>query len=348
MSQQSQPFVSVVTPFYNTADFLAQCIESVLAQSYGHFEFVLVNNCSTDGSLEIAEDYARRNSRIRVVQNSTFLRQCENYNHALRQISPRSAYCKVVQADDRLFPTCLSRMVETAEAHPSAGIVGAYTLLDFGTHTVVYLTGLPYSTTFTTGREVCRRFLLRGTYVFGSPTATLFRSEIVRSRDPFYDVASVIEDVTVCFDVLQSWDFGFVHEVLTYTRRYNESAMSVLRGYHLMALTELLVVCQYGSVFLEREEHARRSRAVRRAYRELLGESVLEGRPKAFWDFHQRGLSAIGERFSRLSLAAWAGRALIGLALNPQRTAQRLLRRRTKSSPANLAKLQEHYNVNVQ
>ena len=56
----TRPLVSVVTPFYNTASYLAQCIESVLKQSYSEFEYILMDNCSTDGSSEIAETYARR------------------------------------------------------------------------------------------------------------------------------------------------------------------------------------------------------------------------------------------------------------------------------------------------
>ena len=56
----SRPLVSVVTPFYNTAPYLAQCIESVLTQTYPHFEYILMDNCGTDGSGEIAESYPRR------------------------------------------------------------------------------------------------------------------------------------------------------------------------------------------------------------------------------------------------------------------------------------------------
>ena len=52
MKLNPEPFVSVVTPLYNTEKYIAECIESVLTQSYEKLEYVIVNNCSTDTSLE--------------------------------------------------------------------------------------------------------------------------------------------------------------------------------------------------------------------------------------------------------------------------------------------------------
>src|SRR5271167_4723106 len=95
------PFVSVVTPFHNTKDYLAECIESVLRQTYCNWEYILVNNCSTDRSVEIAEHYVRLHpDRLRLEHNAVFVSQVQNYNQALRLISARSKYCKFVQADD--------------------------------------------------------------------------------------------------------------------------------------------------------------------------------------------------------------------------------------------------------
>src|SRR6185503_16132381 len=95
-----RPLVSVVTPFYNTAPYLAGCIESVLAQTHRDFEYLLVNNKSTDGSREIAARYSAQDSRLRVIDNPAFVGQVENYNGALAHISPASRYVKIVQADD--------------------------------------------------------------------------------------------------------------------------------------------------------------------------------------------------------------------------------------------------------
>ncbi|NIV53907.1 MAG: glycosyltransferase, partial [Gammaproteobacteria bacterium] len=69
MTGNREPFVSVVTPVYNGAKFLPECIESVLAQSYTNWEYIVVNNKSTDDTLAIAEDYARRDPRVRVHDN---------------------------------------------------------------------------------------------------------------------------------------------------------------------------------------------------------------------------------------------------------------------------------------
>src|SRR5437868_10080618 len=126
MTLVSEPLVSVITPVYNGEKYLAVCIESVLAQTYQNWEYVIVNNCSTDRSLEIAQAYAQQDARIRVHNNREFLKAMPNWNHALRQMATESAYCKIVHADDWLFPECLARMVEVAAAHPTVGIVSAY------------------------------------------------------------------------------------------------------------------------------------------------------------------------------------------------------------------------------
>jgi len=84
------PLVSVITPVYNCEEFLAECIESVLRQTYTNYEYIIVNNRSTDRTLDIASEYAKKDGRIRVHSNSEFVGVIENHNLAFRIIAPAS------------------------------------------------------------------------------------------------------------------------------------------------------------------------------------------------------------------------------------------------------------------
>jgi glycosyltransferase involved in cell wall biosynthesis len=316
--------VSVVTPFYNTARYLREAVESVLKQDYRNWEYVLVDNCSTDGGRAIAEEYAGKDARIRVVANTTFLTQVQNYNEALRHVSPASRYCKIVQADDWIFPECLSRMVAVAEAHPSVGIVSAYTLLG----SEVYLSGLPYPSECISGREVCRAYFTNGLYVFGNPNWIMYRSDAVRAREPFFDEASPAEDTEVCFEILRERDLGFVHQVLTYTRRENESITSGIKGFDPGRLTRFRCLKKYGRHFLDAGEYDRVARRIEADYFALLGEGVIRRRPKAFWDFHLQGMASVGATFTAALRRKYAALALLRLIGNPLDTVERLCRAR--------------------
>src|ERR1044071_3944387 len=95
----NSPKVTVLTPAYNEAKYIATCIESVLAQTYQNWEYIIVDNCSKDGTLEVARRYELRDKRIRVIHNETLLPQAKNFNFAVTQISADSEYCKFVQGD---------------------------------------------------------------------------------------------------------------------------------------------------------------------------------------------------------------------------------------------------------
>jgi glycosyltransferase involved in cell wall biosynthesis len=242
-----EPLVAVVTPVYNGAPWLAECIESVLGQTHQNWTYLIADNCSTDGSGEIADSYAASNSRITVHRHTTHKPAIPNWNRTLTLIPPEAAYCKMVLADDAIYPTCLQRMVEIAEEYPSVGVVSAYERRGDD----VALVGLPEDVRFFPGRELCHRVLTTGGYFFGTPTSTLLRADLVRARVPaFYNedyVAREPEDAErlerlwpadrsvfvhlhadseVCYALLAEHDFGFVHEVLTYSRMHPASITS--------------------------------------------------------------------------------------------------------------------------
>ena len=306
---QSAPLVSVVTPFYNTREFLADCVESVLRQTYPNYEYILVDNCSTDGSSELAENYAARfPERIRLIHTESFLSQVQNYNFALSCISPSSKYCKMVQADDWLFPDCVRSMVEVAEAHPTVGIVAAYQLE--GKH--VALDGLPYPCQELSGRETCRLYFLNHVYLFGTPTSLLLRAELIRLKNPFYEERyAPFEDAHACFKLLKTWNFGFVHQVLTFSRLDDKSILSRAREFGLLHLDRFLAVIVHGRDYLSEEEYARCLKASERRYFLYLSRCALRGRTREFWELHRNGLASVNYSFNRRKLCKWIPRAIL-------------------------------------
>lgn len=313
----TEPLVSVVTPVFNTEKYLAQCIESVLSQTYRNFEYVIVDNQSTDRSLEIAQWYAVRDSRVRVHRNEAFLAQMPNWNHALRLISDVSAYCKVVHADDWIFPDCIEEMVGCATRNPSVGLVGAYRLDE----NRVNLDGLSYPSHCTSGREIARMHLLGKVFVFGAPTSLLIRSDIVRARDAFYEENNPHADIDACLETLRVSDFGFVHKVLTFTRRHNESATSTARRFATTRVARLKTLEKYGPFFLEPDELEWRSRDAYADYYGFLARQLLEQQPRAFWRYHRNELAKIGRPLDNVKIGA----ALATQLLDTRRSARHVV-----------------------
>jgi glycosyltransferase involved in cell wall biosynthesis len=312
----ARPLVSVVTPVHNGELYLRQCIESVLAQTYDHWEYAILDNCSTDRSLEIAQAYAALDRRIVVLSNDSFLPQVKSLNKALSVISPDSKYSKMVLADDWIFPHCLEEMVRVAEQHPSAAIVSAYRLDDRR----VNCAGLPPEFSLFEGRDICRATLVNGIFVFGSPNTLLYRSDIVRQRLPFFNETSLHEDTEACYEILMQHDLGFVHQVLTFTRRQNGSLTAsrmVHDPHHL--LDQLIATLKYGPRCLDPEQYDSRRRLVEKAYYRFLAVRTLNRANAAFWHYHRTALEAVGYEIRRRKLAKQVVCAVLARIANPWR-----------------------------
>jgi glycosyltransferase involved in cell wall biosynthesis len=311
----------VLTPVYNGEKYLAECIESVLAQTYANWEYIIVNNHSKDCTLEIAQRYARMDHRIRVHNNQTFVGMIENHNIAFQQISPESTYSKMVHADDWLFPECIMQMVKVAEAYPSVSIVGAYGLRGCR----VTWDGLPYPSMVLPGREICRRTLFGGLYVFGSPTSLLIRSDPIRKRKTFYNEANIHADKEACFDLLQDSDFGFVHQVLTYSRQHSDAATSFSQRFNTYLLGTLIILTKYGHMYLDHQEYERFLKQHMKVYYTFLGQSMFHRRGKEFWDYHKNGIRGLGYSLSQAKLLEVMFLEVIEALFNPKRTTERIV-----------------------
>jgi len=323
-------FVSVLTPFYNTRQYLAECIESVLRQSYQHWEYILVDNCSDDGSSELAEHYASQfPSKIRLIRTESFLSQVANYNFALSCMSPASKYCKIVQADDWIYPECLERMVGLVESDDSVGIVSSYRLKG----NRVLGEALPYGKTVTSGSDICRLQLTTSLFAFGTPTTVLYRADIVRSNSPFYDERTCFDDTDACYRILQSWNFGFVHQVLSFSRVDDDSIRGRVLDFKPDALDWFLQTHKFGPIYLERDELDRILHKIKYEYYSFLARRLLRNGRGEFWQFHTLGLRSGALRLEKALLVKHLCFELVRLVTNPGSTCARLYARFRPDAP---------------
>lgn len=287
----AQPKVSVVTPVFNGAQFLGEAIESVLSQDYGNWEYIIADNCSTDGTFAIAQRYAAHDARIRVVRTYPHLPIMQHWNRALGLIASDTVYTKELHADDLLLPGCLAGMVGLLEENPTVAVAGSYIL--YGT--AVEHLGVPLETRVLNGHDVIRRTLLGDWYLFGSPSSVMVRTSAAREIGQFYDESLRHADVDACYRLLEHHDFGFIHQVLSATRTHSGSITSTFTAsYSTIALEHFCFLMRYGPRYFDDETFHREYQIARRRYRRQFARRLVGGGGAPYWRFHRRHLAQFG------------------------------------------------------
>jgi hypothetical protein len=193
-------------------------------------------------------------------------------------------------------------MVSAAEAHPTAGIAGAYTLAG----EKVVPSGLSHYTTFLSGRELCRLTLLNKIYCFWSPTSLLIRSDLIRKNHCFYNDYLHADD-EACYELLKDTDFAFVHQLLTFVRTHDESAtVTLTASYNKIILSNFDLFIRYGPIFLSPAEYKKQLAARLNTYYGFLARNLFNLREKDFWKYHMQTTKNIGYplRLSKLAKAS--------------------------------------------
>jgi len=319
---ENQPHVTVLTPVYNGEPYIAECIESVLAQRYTNWNYIITNNCSTDKTLEIVTRYAEKDRRIRIVNNATFVDVIASQNIAYAQLCPESKYCKVVSADDWLYPECLERLVDVAERHPSVGIVSCYGVTNKG----LLQSDLAFGDELFSGTSVCRMHLL-GSRVLSAPTTVLYRADLIRARRPFFRVNHPSCDIHGSLDVLEHSDFGFVYQVLCFVRLHEQSLSSKLETMNSFLVDRLDFVVTHGAKFLSSKERDDRVKELLSIYYEELAYRTIHFAGREFRDHHRERLARLGYPTNNVRLAGVLSMRVLDWLWNPKQTLGKLLTR---------------------
>ncbi len=244
----SSPAVSVLIPSYNYARYLPETIDSVLAQTFRDFEVVVLDDCSTDESLEVLEAYARRDERIRYRSNERNLGLVENWNACLG--AARGKYVKFLHADDRFTrETALEQMVSLLRADSAASLaVCAREIVDENSQ-LLRIKGFAGRALNLQGAEAIARCVGTGSNLIGEPSCVMFRREHgERGFDPRY---RQLVDLEMWFHLLRRGRFAYTPACLCAFRRHERQQSNVARksGAHAGEFADL--VAEYAGSALE-------------------------------------------------------------------------------------------------
>lgn len=230
----ARTFVSICLPALNGADYIAEAIDSALAQTHETFELVVVDNNSSDGTRDVVEGYD--DARIRLIVNDGTVGAPENHNLAVR--AARGQLVKFLHHDDRLAPTCLERMVPVFEEGAAVGLAFSRreVLVDPADADAVAWKER-YGTVHeplgplervNSGRTLLGRYLpaLGGPLLpnfVGEPSSVMVRMSALDRVGLFTDRMRQSWDVELWLRIMASFDVGFVDEPLALYRHHAAS-----------------------------------------------------------------------------------------------------------------------------
>jgi len=203
--------VSVVMSVFNGEKYLKQAIESILNQSFGDFEFIIVNDGSTDKSLEILKQYQKRDKRIKIItQENIGLPKSLSKAIAVS----KGSYIARQDADDISEPDRLKILAEFLDNHPEVGLVGSLvTQIDKDGHE------LSKETLLTRSEDIKNRLYTHNCFFHGS---VMFRKTLF-NKVGGYPTNTIVEDYALWLKMMTYTDLANLPEFLYKWRKYTDS-----------------------------------------------------------------------------------------------------------------------------
>jgi glycosyltransferase involved in cell wall biosynthesis len=222
------PSVSVLIPTYNYARFLAEAVESVLAQDFQDFELLVVDDCSTDHTADVIQPFCAHDARVRFSVNSRNRGMVNNWNYCLAQA--QGEYIKFLFGDDKLSnPRALGKMVAMLRKNHSAALAAsARTILD--ENSSVTDMWHPLRDGCHNGRKVIKACLIENGNLIGEPSSVMFRRSAAQRG--FDARLAQIVDVEMWFYLLENGNLAYTREPLCAFRQHagQQSAFNTMTG----------------------------------------------------------------------------------------------------------------------
>ncbi|TSC88486.1 MAG: glycosyl transferase family protein [Microgenomates group bacterium Gr01-1014_5] len=211
--------ISVLMPVYNTEKYVEMAIQSILDQSFKDFEFIIIDDHSTDSSWEIIQKYAKSDQRIVAHKNPSNFRTTKSLNRGLDMV--RGKYVVRMDADDWSYPERLEKQYNFMEANPKVGVSGG--AIEICNEDLEVLNVRRYPETDSEVRKIIFRYS-----PFAHP-ATIWRTILINKAGRYSEIFPVSQDYELYFRMGKICQFANLPEILIKLRTHKDSS-SILRG----------------------------------------------------------------------------------------------------------------------
>jgi len=215
------PKVTVITSVYNGEAYFDRAVPSILNQTYRDFEYLIIDDGSTDGTVQFLEDLEKKDERVRVLRNGRMGR-AKALNYALEQA--RGEYIVQQDFDDESYPERIKSQVEFLDANPRVGMVGTWYILDDKNRGERYIRKWPVD------NSAIRKMMAK-TIPFALTQVTL-RKEALVAAGGMADVQNIIDLRTWIRVGQQGWEYANLPEVLGVHYVYGASYFHATFTYH--------------------------------------------------------------------------------------------------------------------
>jgi len=209
IEQQKTPLVSVCIPIFNGSEYIREAIDSVLAQTLADWELVVLDNASTDDTVDIVRSYS--DTRIRLIVNPSNLGIEANWNKALAEA--RGRFIKLLPSDDYLLPDCLERQVGIFNQAGNESVVlvcGGRNIIDQAGKYLISRT-FPRRAGLINGHTVIKQIVRLGTNPLGEPAAIMFERGMVQKAGQFDGTQVYVIDIDFWTRILLLGDLFVIH-----------------------------------------------------------------------------------------------------------------------------------------
>lgn len=229
--------ISVIAPVYNVSQYLSEFITSVLSQSHSDFELILINDGSTDDSLQICNEFAQMDSRICVVtQENKGVSSARNKGLSVAS----GKWISFVDPDDKLHRDFLKRIIEIAEKS-TAELIQTYCeqIDNFGNI-------IPYKPFYIGEKEICAADWLEKTaYYFvrnvSLPRTVLYKTSIIKKNNIWFNENyQICEDVDFVFKYAKCINKVFIDNSKFYYYRLRPRSLTKTQGINRSRFSAIL------------------------------------------------------------------------------------------------------------